>query len=511
MFKILRQKLQRENYLVFKNDTIDVDCSIFTGLNNLMRIKNDNKDKYTIFTFYNTDMPRVYQTTAWKFNQEYLNAKAKKYFDIHNRVNNGVMAYLMDNNLDTTDTIYTRIKAINDDHKKDISYDYYSDFNYLDEDYSIAGILEDDNTLGDTGDEVESLELIDLSKPNPPSNGVIKVQLVARPIIKLLDIDYREYVIMNSRGESIRAYVDPDGYLFFTYNSSINTSDTIIDGEFRKLADITTSASFLDIEQFIIDKIKDENGNPPTEDEYMGYLHIVLDINDQENPIIMKNIYSLLLGDDFEPTENSIDRDLLEEFMLFHTDVDESFSGYELLTRLIAIKMDSDGNFTGKTLNDMIIDRFADNNFMMPIENIILLDYEDAEINDYVLACKSYLDFKLLDTKLYEDNMNNAIESVIGYDVSLFNRLVHTNIESVVETGSKANKHMVSVFMQEERYGLKIPRMKYENHETYPIVFLNGELLEQYSSMIAYSNFFYIPMEDIRFFIEVHKFVSKKT
>ena len=46
------------------------------------------------------------------------------------------------------------------------------------------------------------------------------------------------------------------------------------------------------------------------------------------------------------------------------------------------------------------------------------------------------------------------------------------------------------------RRGLKIPKMRYEDHETYVRVFLNGELINNYSEMYAAANYFFLPVNN---------------
>lgn len=523
----IKNILQRENYLVFKNNCLDIDCEIFTGLNNLMRISNPDSNLYTVFTFYNTEVARVYQSTAFKFNQEYLNAKAKEYFDIDRRINAGIMALLMDEYQNLTGKRIERLDTLSD---RQIRYINSGNINYLDEDYTLSGIILDENN-DDTDDEIAEFDMVDAFDPSLEGNKTIKVRLIAQPITNILDITYKEFVIRNSEGDSIRAYVDGDNHLFFTYNDIITSTDNVIDGEFKPISEITTKAEFINLDNSIIENLISIDGVPIDRKEYDNYLLIDIDCNMPYNPIMINKMYSLLMDENGEFTGETIDRELLQSFIEVPSDVDVNYDiellnmlfaisingkiidedlfknyiilpvdtdtryGVELISKAIAIKMEN-GEITGKTINNIIVDQFLDKNYMMPLEGIILLDYGDAEIHDYVMGCKNYLDFSLSDKLLYEENMQNAIDAVIGYDATIFNRLIHTNIESVVESGETANEHMSKLFMQESRYGLKIPRMNYNNHETYPIVFVNGELIKEYSLMIAYANFFFIPIED---------------
>lgn len=106
------------------------------------------------------------------------------------------------------------------------------------------------------------------------------------------------------------------------------------------------------------------------------------------------------------------------------------------------------------------------------------------------------LDFKFKITDLYEDNINNALDDIIKYNPSLLNPLYHKFIDQYTFTGKQANESLIYQFMYESRRGIKIPRKRYKNHESYIMVFVNGELIENYYKMIAYANFFFIPIDD---------------
>lgn len=110
------------------------------------------------------------------------------------------------------------------------------------------------------------------------------------------------------------------------------------------------------------------------------------------------------------------------------------------------------------------------------------------------------LNFSIDNSKVYEDNMSIALNAVMNYDVNLLNTLYHTSISSVSFGGSKANENLLYTFSYENRKGLKIPRERYNDHETYMMIFLNGELFSEYYKTICYANFFFIPVDsDFKF------------
>lgn len=104
------------------------------------------------------------------------------------------------------------------------------------------------------------------------------------------------------------------------------------------------------------------------------------------------------------------------------------------------------------------------------------------------------LDFNYDIHKLQEENIQDAIEAIVNYNPLLLNDLYPTYIDSYSFTGSKCNEGLSYDFAYENRRGLKIPRKKWRDNETYCMVFLNGILHENYHQMIAYTNFFFLPV-----------------
>jgi hypothetical protein len=391
----IKNILQRENYLVFRNGLLDVDCEIYTGLNNLMRIKNPNEDKCDVFTFYHLDTEQVYQSTFFKFSQDYLNAKAKKYFDLSHEIRNGISAII--NNGERT---INRLDIV------DVS-------------KFVAEIIDDDTEVKDA----ES----DLLLVDPNTDDKIE-------IIITKDSNAYAKVIENNSG------MNDDGSLAIVNSSDVEIKDNLLlyslDGsESKRLASLA-------------------NGNT--------CLHI-LDTDESNNIILI--------------------------------DTSEDYKVILLSSDVFALTMNEDGSFTGKVIKD-IYDEDIGSNGIMNLNGTVLLNYEEGEINDYILECKNFLDFVLSDKLSYEENMNNGFDAIMNYDVSIFNRLNHTNIKSTIVSGKEINRNLDIPVGNENRRGIKIPRHKFYNHETYCIVFLNGELIKQYSQMVVYHDLFFIPIEE---------------
>jgi hypothetical protein len=127
--------------------------------------------------------------------------------------------------------------------------------------------------------------------------------------------------------------------------------------------------------------------------------------------------------------------------------------------------------------------------------NVVFLNANDYERQIYLQMMAYYLDYQYTDDRLYEENYNEAMNTVMAFDPLLFSNLYHTNIDSKTYYGYEANESLLGVIDYENRKGLKIPRNKYEKHESYVLVFENGELIEEYSQMCVYPNFFFIPMD----------------
>ena len=94
--------------------------------------------------------------------------------------------------------------------------------------------------------------------------------------------------------------------------------------------------------------------------------------------------------------------------------------------------------------------------------------------------------------KYLDINGDDPLQSIIKYDPTLLNELYSTNVESIPLTGDKVNS---CIKQYNGVTGLMIGKNKYQNHESYILIFEDGELIEEYSKMIVYSNFFFIPME----------------
>lgn len=141
---------------------------------------------------------------------------------------------------------------------------------------------------------------------------------------------------------------------------------------------------------------------------------------------------------------------------------------------------------------------------MLIIPNAGEIDKDDWE--EFIKLQKSALDYDYSEKALYDYNYKCGLDEIIKYNPLLLKDLTKTTIKSTYVSGKKANESITfpdkdnndpySNNIEEYRAGLKIPRQKYEDHETFVIIFVNGELIENYSDMYVTSNYFYLPVPD---------------
>lgn len=116
---------------------------------------------------------------------------------------------------------------------------------------------------------------------------------------------------------------------------------------------------------------------------------------------------------------------------------------------------------------------------------------KDNITKEFIIKSLMHLDYSYLNTLLYNQNYNNGMDSVIEFNPLLLNNIIDSDIKSVVIKGSEANSNITMVY---DKSGLIIPRHKYYNHETYLMIFVNGELIESYNEMCISNNLFFIPI-----------------
>lgn len=169
------------------------------------------------------------------------------------------------------------------------------------------------------------------------------------------------------------------------------------------------------------------------------------------------------------------------------------YSNYEKYTALDAY--DFDDNLLYKNIDAYILDMEVA--FVPSLTDyIVYINDHNTDAVEIVKKAIEPLDFEFNPSKIYEDNISEALDKIVDYNPMLLTGLYHTFIDSKMFTGKQANESLMFQFMYENKRGLKIPRKRYRDHETYVMVFLNGELYDRYYLMIAYANFFFIPVEE---------------
>ena len=158
----------------------------------------------------------------------------------------------------------------------------------------------------------------------------------------------------------------------------------------------------------------------------------------------------------------------------------------EIISSLFALIMNDDGTFTGKRI-DLLETKGLDNS--------IGLDSKYLKILEYVGKANRFLSYEFKDNKLYNENIVDGTTAIDKYDATIYNPIIDTDIECFSIDPLEANESLEITFRDYNIRGLKIPRGKWKDHETYCMIFLNGELIENYSDLIAYHDYFILPME----------------
>ena len=114
--------------------------------------------------------------------------------------------------------------------------------------------------------------------------------------------------------------------------------------------------------------------------------------------------------------------------------------------------------------------------------------------SDIIQKLFNPFDFNIDSEKNYNDNMLSLINSAIYYNTYLLNDFYDVNIKSKNFTGAEINDKMIE---NDNIRGFIITRHKYENYESYIIIFLNGELIDEYNNLIVFPNYFFIPTNRI--------------
>jgi len=136
----------------------------------------------------------------------------------------------------------------------------------------------------------------------------------------------------------------------------------------------------------------------------------------------------------------------------------------------------------------------TDGKILRSTDDDVFIDISEEYIH-MLTSCGECLNYSYFDKLLYQDNYNHAFNKTMNFNPLLFNDLTKTTIKSTVVSGKTANESLYFVVGNENRKGLKIPRYRYKDHETYVMVFHNGELIETYSNMYVAPNYFFLPVE----------------
>ena len=120
------------------------------------------------------------------------------------------------------------------------------------------------------------------------------------------------------------------------------------------------------------------------------------------------------------------------------------------------------------------------------LESKTLLGYADG-IYDYYYYQYQY---DMYD-KEYRDEKD--FDQIAKFDPSLTNEAIHKRVYSTILSGTKCNEELYKPMFGNNKIGLKIPRMRHSDHESYVLIYLNGELIDNYSDMVVYTNYHFLP------------------
>lgn len=176
---------------------------------------------------------------------------------------------------------------------------------------------------------------------------------------------------------------------------------------------------------------------------------------------------------------------------------DDRFVHQYIVDKILEVARNSDRNDFEQIMAICEDRSIIEDIFALPKMPYSIYPSENVEPNKELLnLCRRYLSYSYYNELLYEDNYIQGFNEIMNFDPLLYNDLTKTTIKSTVLNGKTANESLLFPFGTEKRKGLKIPRRKYRDHETYVIVFLNGELISSYSNMYVAPNYFFIPIEE---------------
>jgi len=120
------------------------------------------------------------------------------------------------------------------------------------------------------------------------------------------------------------------------------------------------------------------------------------------------------------------------------------------------------------------------------LHDTVLMGYADG-IYNYYLFNYQYDGYD----KTYRDEKD--FEMIANFDPWLTNEAIHKRVYSTVLSGAKCNEELYKPMFNNNKIGLKIPRMRHVDHESYVLIYLNGELIDNYSDMVVYTNYHFLP------------------
>ena len=255
--------------------------------------------------------------------------------------------------------------------------------------------------------------------------------------------------------------------------------------------------------RFNDDGLLDENGNTMIclvdtntlrMNQYSSNDNIIYNIQDSIDNIINKDNYMV-----FKNGLLCTDYDI--SFKMCNTSKIDVTNTTEYTEDGKIIQQTENNSTVVKVFYNDSIEKIENNNFHFTnntYKNQISYNYivNGTTDKDYLDMFEESLDFRYWNYTAFNTNYSEGLNKIIEYNPSLFNPIYKTYVHSDYMTGSEVNATLDKRICYVDRYGLKVPRMKYEDHETYAMVFVNGVLIDRYYDMLVYPNVQFIPVDE---------------
>lgn len=191
-----------------------------------------------------------------------------------------------------------------------------------------------------------------------------------------------------------------------------------------------------------------------------------------------------------------------ENYIVFKNGLLDAKCKMKLYCGNVAYIDDDDAEYTIKVFKPLEVSKLCKldsdmhTSYLKRISNWII-DGNNKEIYKLINSeGENYLDYKYLDNVSYNTNCENAINKIMEFNPLLLNGLTKASVISKTISGFDIKYTFIKIGPNNYKMGITIPRYKYDDHETYILVFINGLLIDRYDEMQVSANYFFIPTDD---------------